>query len=136
MDTCPESAPNALVPSRPAGSTGVPIAAHGWAQRHAPGHVGLITGLAFGTIADPLTLAVYGLGMIVPPLLLPGLLLAHFHGAPGYNLALVTHLIRAGVVIDLWTPGFFWTSFLSAAVWTPIYGTAGWLWDRRGRGGT
>jgi hypothetical protein len=57
----------------------VPIAAHVWAQRHAPQHVGLVTGLTFGTIADPLSLAVYGLGFIVPPLLLPGLLLAQFH---------------------------------------------------------
>jgi len=110
---------------------GVPLAAHVWAQRHAPGHVGLITGLAFGTIADPLSLAVYGLGMIVPPLLLPGLLLSDVHGAPGYNLALAAHVIQPGVVYsDLWTASFFWTSLLSAVVWTPIYGTAGWLWDR------
>src|SRR5438128_1911472 len=96
---------------------GVPIAAHGWAQRHAPGQVGLIiTGLAFGTIADPLSLAVYGLGMIVPPLLLPGLLLTHVHGAPGYNLALAAHVIQPGVVYELWTPSFVWTTLLSAVV--------------------
>ena len=104
----------------------VPIAAHVWAQRHAPRHVGLVTGLAFGAIADPLSLAVYGLGMIVPPLLLPGLLLTHVHGV-GYNLALVAHVIRPGVVNDLGTPGDLWCNAFSAAVWVPVQGTAGWL---------
>jgi hypothetical protein len=110
----------------------VPSVAWFWAKRHRPAQLWRITGAAFGAIVEPFSLGLYATFFASPLGLVTGLIgltASLFHGAPGYEIATSVGLVEGHKVVE--GIDHLWISGTNAIVWGAVYGTLGWLIDRR-----
>jgi hypothetical protein len=108
----------------------LPILAYLVASRYYANHVYLATGIGFGLVAAPFSLALYGT-FYIPYIGLPtglvGLLSSMVHSAPGFHLAQWLGLVSFEEVIS--KPDNSWYTILNAFVWASAYGSLGWFSD-------
>lgn len=110
----------------------VPIAAWFWARHYRPSYLWRITGAAFGVIVVPFCLGLYLTFFLSPLGLVTGLIgltAGMIHSTPGYEIATSVGLIESNKVVE--GSGSLWIFGVNALVWSAIYGTGGWLLDRR-----
>ncbi len=109
----------------------VPVIVRMWAKRHAPRHLGAITGTGLGLVASPVSLGLYATYFIGPFGLvtgMAGLFLVSWHASPGYYLSTAlgfvpTHTVVKGashIVVEM-SNGIFWGA---------VYGALGFAIDR------
>lgn len=109
----------------------VPVIVRMWAKRHAPRHLGAITGAGLGLVASPVSLGLYATYFMGPFGLvtgMAGLFLVLWHASPGYYLSTAlgfvpTHTVVKGashIVVEI-SNGIFWAA---------VYGALGFGIDR------
>jgi hypothetical protein len=106
----------------------VPIAAWRWARRRRNAQRWRITGTAFGAIVWPLCIGLYATYIIFPLGGMLGLTAGLIHNAPGYEIAAFVGLVGDKAVEGI---DHLWISGVNAIIWGAVYGTLGWLIDRR-----
>jgi hypothetical protein len=112
----------------------VPVAAWRYARAHAPSHIWVLSGAAFGFVVSPLSMGLYStffIGPLFPPGLLTGLLgllSGFFHGTPGYEAAIWFGLIPPNKVVS--GPDHIYIEVLNGAFWAVVYGLLGFFVDR------
>jgi hypothetical protein len=114
----------------------VPLATWRYARRHAPRHLWMATGIAFGLIVSPLSLGLYSTYFAGPfgfPTGMLGLASTLFHGAPGYELAIWLRLLPSHQVVS--GAGNFYVELLNGVIWAFVYGFVGAMvdWQRNRR---
>ncbi len=112
---------------------GIPYVVYRWAKANWPTRTGVLTGATVGLVASPVSLGVYLLGFLIPFIgMLPALIggtLWFFHGAPGYQLAILLGFQELGVVVE--GSGAIWVEVLSSLFWSPTYAIIGFLLDKK-----
>jgi hypothetical protein len=118
-----------------------PLAVFVVGRRRAPAHIWCATGVSFGLIASPASMGLYGLYWIAGLLAawigraamgiafigIGGVMLAMFHGAPGFHLATALGLRDASTVVH--GVEQIYIEAINAVVWSLVYGTAGFALD-------
>ena len=114
-----------------------PIFVHRWARRRRPRQVWLLTGLAFGAIIAPFSLALYTsayLATLLPPALR---FLGFIPGAAGFVLTRIHEFPAQWLISSLKevptadAKTYFLLELVNAVVWAGVYGVLGWMLDRR-----
>lgn len=110
----------------------VPVVVFIWARRRAPKKLFRLTGVALGLVVAPASFGLYGLYFVGP---LPGLVgllvgfpLMSFHSGPGFELATMMGLREPRTVVH--GVQHVYIALLDAAVWSLVYGAAGWVIDQ------
>ena len=115
----------------------IPVLAYRHTRRSIPLHVYCITGIALRSVASAASMGTYGLywvagliGLMGLPLAavgILGLVLALFHGAPGYYLAVMLGLVPPREVVH----GIenVYIESLNSVIWAIIYGVIGYTLD-------
>jgi hypothetical protein len=118
----------------------IPVATFLLARRKAPAKLWRTTGVAFGAVAAPASLGLYGLYMVSPITAvfgIFGLVLVSLHGPPGYNLSILFGLVPPGCIVE-GVRQHASIEALNGIVWATAYGGLGWIVDviraRRKRG--
>jgi hypothetical protein len=115
----------------------VPVLAYRYARRHSLSHIYFRTGIALGAVASPAALGTYSLyflagtiGVMALPLAavgIVGLVLAMFHGVPGYDLAIMLGLVRPAEVVHGIQSVYI--ECLNSVIWAGAYGAVGYTLD-------
>jgi hypothetical protein len=110
----------------------VPLVVAVRSRRLTPNHLWRNTGAAFGLVVSPASLGLYSLyyvGPVAAVFGMLGLVLLFLHGTPGYKLAVELALVPSHTVVT--GVASISVELLNAIIWSAVYGSVGWLIDRR-----
>jgi len=109
----------------------IPIASYKWAESHRPDYKITILGISFGAIVAPFSMGLYAtffihwLGLVTGIL---GLVMVMFHGALGYELAILFGLVPSHTVTTVSHNTII--AVINGFAWATIYGVIGYLIDK------